>query len=113
MKAIVTAFALVAMTLPAVAAPAPALAMQSLAVQTSDLNLASADGQKMLALRIHRAARTMCAGEVIENLPQSIRATRRCIADATSSAFAAARTKRAARASLAGRDQVARATPNE
>lgn len=111
MKAVFTALALAAMTVPAVAAPTPAT--QSLAVQTGDLNLASTDGQKILTLRIHRAARTMCAGEAIENLPQTIRATRRCIADATSSAFAAARTERAARASLARRDQVARAVRNE
>lgn len=98
MKAIVTAFVLAAITVPAVAAPAVA----STAVDTADLDLKSQDGQKVLALRIHRAARAMCAADAADSLPQMMRNHRRCMQDATSSAMAAARTTRAARKATSG-----------
>lgn len=84
MKVHFTALALAAIAVPAFAAPT----QQSTAVKTGDLELASEEGQKTLALRIHRAAKSLCASEAVHQLPLNIRAERRCIAEATSRAFA-------------------------
>jgi UrcA family protein len=82
MKAIITAFAIASLAVPAVA-------QQSLSVKTGDLNLASEQGQKVLALRIHRAAAALCASDVVDRLPEMQRAERRCIEDAKATAVAA------------------------
>jgi UrcA family protein len=86
MKAIITAFAIASLAVPAVA-------QQSLSVKTGDLNLASEQGQKVLALRIHRAAAALCASDVVDRLPEMQRAERRCIEDAKTSAIAAVERK--------------------
>lgn len=88
MKAIFTAFALASL-----AGPATAATQQSLAVKTGDLDLASEKGQKILALRIHRAAKTMCKSEAVDQLPQNKRAERQCVENAKSSALAAVERK--------------------
>jgi UrcA family protein len=68
----------------AAAAPAHAApASQSIAVPTGDLELASAEGQRILARRVHRAAKAVCAAEAVQQLPQHARAERRCIAETT------------------------------
>lgn len=106
MKAIVAALALASMTVPAVAAPAA----HSTAIETADLDLASQLGQKVLALRIHRAARAMCAADAAGSLPQTMRAERRCMRDAASNAMAAVRILSAARDAISGGARLARTT---
>lgn len=93
MKAIVSSLALTALTAPAIGVPA----VQSTAVDTADLDLESREGQRRLALRIHRAARAICAAEAASTLPQAMRSERRCLRQATSNAMAAADSLRAAR----------------
>jgi UrcA family protein len=112
MKAIVTALALASMTVPAVAAPAPAPAVHSTAVETADLDLAAQDGQKVLALRIHRAAQVLCAADAAGSLPQTMRGERRCMRDAASSAMAmaAAKTRLASDEPMSGSARLARAS---
>ena len=84
MKVLFTLLALATIAVPAAAAPV----QQNATVQTGDLELASEAGQKTLALRIHRAAKTLCASEAIHQLPRNIRAERRCVKEATSRALA-------------------------
>jgi UrcA family protein len=86
MKAIITALAIASLAVPAVA-------QQSLSVRTADLNLASDQGRKVLALRIHRAAKTLCESEAVGQLPAMQRAERRCIEEAKSTAIAAVERK--------------------
>lgn len=104
MKAMITAAALASLAVPAVAAPAP----QSSTVHTGDLNLASERGQKVLALRIHRAASAMCAGAALGSLPQTVRSERACIREAQSRALAAAKSLRRADQPLKGSASMAR-----
>lgn len=63
-------------------------AQQSTSVAIHDLNLATNRGQKILALRIDRAARRLCASEVLSQSPNVQRAERACIASAKASAMA-------------------------
>jgi UrcA family protein len=86
MKVVIAALAIASLAIPAVA-------QQSLAVKTADLNLASEQGQKVLALRIHRAAKSLCESEAVEQLPAMQRAERRCIEEAKSTAIAAVERK--------------------
>lgn len=102
MKTIFTAFAaafmLASTNVPAAAIPVSVAisgqGQQNMPVKTGDLNLASEEGQKTLALRIHRAARTMCASEAVDQLLQNIRAERQCIKEATSRALASVTTNK-------------------
>jgi UrcA family protein len=86
MKIVITALAIASLA-------APAIAQQSLSVKTADLDLVSKQGQKVLALRIHRAAKTLCESEAVDRLPEMQRAERHCIAEAKASAIAAVERK--------------------
>jgi UrcA family protein len=87
MKVTLTALALALIAVPAAAASV----QHNATVQTGDLELASEAGQKTLALRIHRAAKTLCASEAVHQLPRNIRAERRCVKEATLRALASVR----------------------
>ena len=63
-------------------------AQQSSSVAIHDLNLATDRGQKILALRIDRAARLLCASEVLSQSLNVQRAERACITSAKASAMA-------------------------
>lgn len=65
-------------------------AQQSTSVAIHDLNLATERGQKILVLRIDRAARSLCASEALGQSPNVHRAERACIASAKASAMALA-----------------------
>jgi UrcA family protein len=84
LRALIVAAALM---VPAVTAAAPA--QRSMAVQTSDLDLASDKGQRILAQRIARAARAMCAAEAVPSLPRTMRSERECVREAQASTAAA------------------------
>ena len=86
MKVIITAFAIATLA-------GPAIAQQGISIKTTDLNLASEYGQKVLALRIHRAAKALCESEAVDRLPEMRRAERQCIKDAKASAIAAVERK--------------------
>ncbi len=86
MKAIIAAFTVASLAVPAVA-------QQSLSVKTADLNLASEQGQQVLALRIHRAATELCASEAVNYLPAMQRAERQCIKEAKANVIAAVEAK--------------------
>lgn len=94
MKVILAALALATLTFPATATAAPS--QQSMAVDIGDLDLTSDKGQRILALRIHRAVRALCDTQALESLPLTIRSERRCIREARQSALAAVRTADAA-----------------
>lgn len=83
-----------ALTVPAVAAAAPA--SRSVAVEAGDLDLQSDKGQRILALRVQRAARGLCETEALNSLPRNMRRERRCIRDAQASADASVKTLTAA-----------------
>jgi UrcA family protein len=90
-------YALLAIT--ALAAPAVSNAAtepQSMAVHFGDLDLASQEGQRILASRVKRAAEAMCKAEVLEQLPQHIRSKRECMREAQSRAVQAAAIRTAA-----------------
>lgn len=76
-----------ALMVPAVTAAAPA--QRSVAVEISDLDLASDKGQRVLALRIARAARAMCEAQAVQNLPRTMRSERACVREAQASTAAA------------------------
>jgi UrcA family protein len=84
-------FALALLTAPDLATAEPARP-QHLSVAVDDLDLASDKGQRILAMRIQRAARTLCAAEVLASHPGTIRSMRRCVQDARASAAAAVET---------------------
>jgi len=86
--------ALATLTVPAVATAAPG--QQSAAVEVGDLALESPKGQRLLALRIQRAARTICKTHALESLPHNIRSERKCIREAQASALLAIRSLKAA-----------------
>jgi UrcA family protein len=75
MKAIATIAATIVLTASANVVAAPG----GLAVQTNDLDLATTNGQTTLARRIDRAARAVCAAEVLSQSPEMIRAERQCV----------------------------------
>ncbi len=90
MTLIRTVLALASFTLPATAiaaAPAP----QSIAVEVGDLDLATDKGQRVLALRIQRAATEICKAEALASLPQNIRRQRECSRDTQARAKSEAR----------------------
>lgn len=57
-------------------------AQQSTMVGIGDLDLATAKGQRIMALRVDRAARSLCAPEAVSQSPATIRAERACRAGA-------------------------------
>jgi UrcA family protein len=91
------AAAAMAVSATAVAAPAPVPAARSVAVDTGDLDLGTDKGQRILALRIQRAARAMCKAEALDSLPRNLRKQRGCISQARARAKAAADILTAAR----------------
>lgn len=72
----------------ALTASVAANAQQSANVAVGDLDLATAKGQRVLALRVDRAARALCASEAVSQSPQMIRTERACRADIKQQAFA-------------------------
>lgn len=92
-------FATLAVPAVTTAAPVP----QSIAVEAGDLDFGSDKGQRILALRIQRAARAMCKSQALESLPRNIRSERRCIREAQASAEAAVRNLTAASDPTPGR----------
>lgn len=75
------------LTIPATALAAPE--KQSIIVEAGDLDSESREGQGILALRIHRAARAICKTQALISLPRNIRSERRCVREAQASAEAA------------------------
>jgi UrcA family protein len=57
-------------------------AQQSINVGVGDLDLATAKGQRIMTLRVDRAARTLCASESVSQNPKMMRAERACRAAA-------------------------------
>ncbi|GAB4480139.1 MAG: hypothetical protein OHK0018_11570 [Erythrobacter tepidarius] len=94
-------FAPALLSLVLLAAPGPAVAAppapQSIAVTIGDLDLATDKGQRILALRIQRAARAMCKAEALDRLPHTMRSARACIRESRARAEAAAEILNAAR----------------
>ncbi|MBL0924681.1 MAG: UrcA family protein [Sphingomonadaceae bacterium] len=76
----------------ALAGSVAAHAQPSIGVDIGDLDLATAKGQKVMAMRIDRAARTLCASEAVSQSPAMIRAERACRAAAKEQALAAVAT---------------------
>lgn len=93
------AVATVTASAPAAAAPVP----QSITVEAGDLDLGSKKGQRILAMRIQRAARMICKSPALESLPHNIRRERGCIRQAQASAEAAVKTLTAASDPTSGR----------
>lgn len=93
--------ALAALAAPAIAAAAPD--QRSSAVEVGDLDLATDRGQRILALRIQRAARSLCRAEAVASLSLSIRNEQQCIRDAKASALAAVQAVTAAAERESGR----------
>ena len=98
LRALIVATALM---VPAVTAAAPA--QRSVAVEISDLDLASDKGQRVLALRIARAARSMCEAQAVQNLPRTKRSERECVREVQASTAAAVAAVTAAADPLSGR----------
>lgn len=94
MKRIHALLAVATMAASAIAAAAPV--PQSMTIESGDLDLGSDKGQRILAMRIQRAARTMCKSQALESLPRNIRRERGCIRQAQASAEAAVKTLTAA-----------------
>lgn len=93
--------AFAALTLPAVAAAAQQ--PQSMAVDVGDLDLASDQGQRVLALRIERAARSVCKADAVEQLPRNLRSERQCIRETQANAARAVQTFAATRDAAQGK----------
>jgi UrcA family protein len=89
--------ALALLTAPDLATAEPARP-QHLSVAVGDLDLASDKGQRILAKRIQRAARALCAPNGLASQPATILSARRCVAQARSSAAASVETLTAAAA---------------
>ncbi|MFM2411086.1 MAG: hypothetical protein RL481_1914 [Pseudomonadota bacterium] len=75
MKAHATIAAAIALTASANVIASPA----RLAVHINDLDLATSRGQKIMAIRIDRAARELCAPEAVSQSLEMIRAERQCV----------------------------------
>lgn len=90
-------FAPALLSLVLLAAPGPATAAppapQRIAVTVADLDLATDKGQRILALRIHRAARTLCRAEALDRLPHTIRSGQECLRQARSAAALATKAR--------------------
>ncbi|WP_446654413.1 UrcA family protein [Blastomonas sp.] len=97
MKAAIAALGLAVLTLP----HAAAYGTEAVPVRTGDLDLASDKGQARLALRIHRAARAVCAVGAPRGLPARLRSERRCISKTQADALVAARKLTAAQSASA------------
>lgn len=95
MKAAIAALGLAVLTLPLAAA----YGTEAVPVRTGDLDLASDKGQALLALRINRAARAVCAAAAPQGLPSRLRSERRCIRKTQADALVAARDLTSARSS--------------
>ena len=91
---------LVALCMVASAAEAAAPVPQNIKVETGDLDLGSDKGQRILAMRIQRAAKALCKSQAVASLPHNIRDERACIrqAQASTAAAVAALTAAAGRA---------------
>jgi UrcA family protein len=63
-------------------------AQKSASVEIGDLDLATVKGQQVMALRIDRAARTLCASEALSQSPQMLRAEHACRIAAKNQAIA-------------------------
>jgi UrcA family protein len=87
------AFAALMLPLPTLADAAPGVA-----VTVGDLDLASDQGQRRAAARIHRAARLLCRAEAVASLPRSVRAERECVRQARARAAAVVTARAADRA---------------
>ena len=79
----------------AAAAPVP----QSITVEVGHLDLDSDEGQRILAMRIQRAAIALCKSEVVASLPHNIRQERACIRHAKTGTEAAVKNLTASAAS--------------
>jgi UrcA family protein len=71
------------------AAPAEESVTQKLAVSFADLNLSSAEGQAILAARIHRAAQAVCGPEPDPRDLAQLPSYRRCMKQSVDAAVAA------------------------
>lgn len=74
--------------LAAFATSVAAHAEQSASVAIGDLNLDTKRGQQILVLRIDRAARRLCASEVLSQSPNVQRSERACVVSAKAAAMA-------------------------
>ncbi len=83
----------------AAAAPVP----QSIKVEVGNLDLGSDEGQRILAMRIQRAATALCKSQVVASLPRNIRKERECIRQAIASTEAAVKTLTASASSTLGK----------
>lgn len=98
LHALLAATGLVASAI-AAAAPVP----QSITVEVGTLDLGSDKGQRILAMRIQRAAIALCKSKVVASLPYNIRKERECIRQAKASAEAAVKTMTVSAASTSGK----------
>jgi UrcA family protein len=89
MKPIHALLAIVSIVASSTAAAAPAPVPQSIKVEAGDLDLSSSKGQRILAMRIQRAARALCKSQAVASLPRNSRHERECIRQAQASADAA------------------------
>lgn len=71
-------------------------AQKSVSVEIGDLDLATVKGQQVMALRIDRAARTLCVSEAVRQSLQVMRAERACRIAAKKQAIAAFQNRAAA-----------------
>lgn len=95
MKRIPALIAAAAVAMPSVAAGAPPY--RSVAVETGDLDLQSENGRRILALRIQRAARSLCQTQAVDRLPRNVRSARRCTREAQAGVAGVVKTLTAAR----------------
>ena len=96
MKRIHILLAIAAMAVSATATAAPAPTPLAIAVEAGDLDLGSDKGQRILALRLQRAASALCKTEAVASLPRNLRSERACIREARAGAQAIAKTRTAA-----------------
>jgi UrcA family protein len=90
------AFGKIAATL-ALTGSIAAYAQQSISVGIGDLDLATDKGQTVVAMRIDRAARTLCESEAVSQIPSMIRAERACLAATREQALATVASRTAAK----------------
>jgi UrcA family protein len=100
MKRIHALVAVVSMVASAAAATAPV--PHSIKVEAGDLDLGSSKGQRILAMRIQRAAMAICENQAMASLPRNIRHERECIRQVQASAEAAVKSLSAAGAPTLG-----------
>ncbi|WP_156437629.1 MULTISPECIES: UrcA family protein [unclassified Sphingomonas] len=95
---------LAATSLVASANAAAASVPQSITVKVGTLDLGSDKGQRILAMRIQRAAIALCRSQVVPSLPSNFRQERECIREAKASAEAAVKTLTAAASLTSSKD---------